>query len=498
MAARDEVTEHTYGNWKRESVAGYFGLPGRWAAVFYGLLVLGLIGLFNRAWLLVALCVVAMLLVQVLFRARDRHNRHAGHRVGTWFGWLRQKRSGSNLYRSGPLGVDRLGRARLPGLSARSELLEVRDGLGREFCVLRNPVRRHYTVVLAAHPDGNAMVDQEQMDTWVAHWGQFLNSLSDDAGLIGFTVTIETSPDEGASLSQEVRSNFSEDAPEFALHCMNEVVEAFPEGASRTSAWLAFTFQMPPNATRDQQEFVRYFQSKLTYLTTNLETTGLGGITPVDAAELCEYLRASYDPAVGTLLDQAKADGESLNLDWEEVGPTAYDAEWDHFKHDSGTSVSWVMSQAPRGEVHSNVLEQLFDPVAGVERKRVTLIYRPIPSDVSAARVEKDRDRAKHRAESQRAGERQRLEYKQARSTESEEAKGAGLVRFGMIVTATTRKPDKLDEIVTAVESRASASSRIRLRRAWAAQASTFAAGLPIGIVLPEQVSVERAGKQVS
>jgi len=496
MAVNAKPAERTYGNWKRQSVAGYFGLGPKGALVSFGLIIVALIALFQRQWIILALAVLSILSMQLLLRVRDRNHRHTGNKIATTLGWQRQKYAGANLYRSGPLGVDRLGKSRLPGLAAKSELLEVEDSYNRTFCIVRNPARRHYTVVLSAHPDGNALVDQDQIDTWVGQWGNFLAALGDEARLVGFTVTIETAPDGGAFLAREVNMNLSDTAPEFAKQYMQDVVDTFPDGAANTTAWLAFTYQMEPGATKDQDEFIRFFQSRMTFLTTHLEGSGVGSVSPVTADELCEYIRVAYDPAASTLVEDARAAGESLHLDWEDTGPSAYDAEWDYFKHDSGTSVSWFMSQAPRGEVFSRVLEPLLEPIAFVERKRVTLIYRPIPSDEAAEMVEKDSTRASHRATSAKAGERHSIEYKQAKATEVEEAQGAGLVRFGMIVTATTRRPDKLDELVTAVEARGRSSSRIRLRRAWATQASSFAAGLPLGIVLPEQITVSRSGDQ--
>lgn len=496
MAVNAETPQRTYGNWKRESVAGYFGLGPKGAIVFYGLILLALISLFQRQWLLLAGSVLAMALIQVLYRVRDRHHRHTGDKLATVLGWQRQKISGSNMYRSGPLGVDRLGKNRLPGLAARSELLEVQDAFGRHFCIIRSPAQRHYTVVLSANPDGNALVDQDQIDTWVGMWGNFLASVGDEARLVGFTVTIETAPDGGAMLSREVKMNLDDGAPEFARQYMQEVVDTFPEGAAATTAWMAFTYQMEPGATKDQQEFIRFFQSRMTFLSTHLEGTGVGSVTPVTADELCEYIRISYDPAASSLVEDARAAGESLHLDWEETGPTAYDAEWDYFKHDSGVSVSWYMSQAPRGQVISRVLEPLLEPIDLVERKRVTLIYRPIPSEDAGDMVVNDSTSARYRATKANADERAAMEFRQAKATEREEAEGAGLVRFGMIVTATTRREDKLDEMVTAVEARGRSSGRIRLRRAWATQASAFAAGLPLGVVLPEQISVRRGGQQ--
>jgi hypothetical protein len=77
---------------------------------------------------------------------------------------------------------------------------------------------------------------------------------------------------------------------------------------------------------------------------------------------------------------------------------------------------------------------------------------------------------------------------RRAEQTAAEEAAGAGIVDFGMIVTATVI--DEHDEAdARATIENLSAASRILLRPAYGAQDSTFAAGLPLGLVLPKFIS---------
>jgi hypothetical protein len=78
----------------------------------------------------------------------------------------------------------------------------------------------------------------------------------------------------------------------------------------------------------------------------------------------------------------------------------------------------------------------------------------------------------------------------------TEDAHGAGLVRFGAIVTATVDARrcgadpgDALALAEAAVEGLAT-TSRLVLRRAWRCQATTFLAGLPLGILLPQHLRV--------
>ena len=63
-------------------------------------------------------------------------------------------------------------------------------------------------------------------------------------------------------------------------------------------------------------------------------------------------------------------------------------------------SVTWAMSQAPRGEVRENVLARLIAPHGDIARKRVTLLYRVIDPGEAARVVERDLHNADFRVNS--------------------------------------------------------------------------------------------------
>ena len=63
-----------------------------------------------------------------------------------------------------------------------------------------------YSVVFSVEPDGDSLVDQEQQDVWVARFGQYLNHLSDEPGVIAAAVTVETAPDTGRRLRDQVQT----------------------------------------------------------------------------------------------------------------------------------------------------------------------------------------------------------------------------------------------------------------------------------------------------
>jgi hypothetical protein len=70
-----------------------------------------------------------------------------------------------------------------------------------------------------------------------------------------------------------------------------------------------------------------------------------------------------------------------------------------------------------------------------------------------------------------------------------EEAAGAGMIRFTVLVTATVRSEEELDDAARVVQSRAG-EARLFLRPMYGCQAATFAAGLPAGVVLTSHTTI--------
>ena len=110
------------------------------------------------------------------------------------------------------------------------------------------PTTRHYTVVFGTEPDGASLVDQAQIDVWVAHWGEWLASLADEPGLVAASVTVETAPDSGARLQREVLSRIDPAAPQLAQDMLREVVATYPAGSATVKAYVALTFSATSRA----------------------------------------------------------------------------------------------------------------------------------------------------------------------------------------------------------------------------------------------------------
>ncbi|MCL2090927.1 MAG: hypothetical protein FWH11_06855 [Micrococcales bacterium] len=486
MAEATAPVVRTYGNWRRPTSPGLLGLGTVGTALLFVSMFLVLIAMMTGG--LVPALVVAVVCGGALavLVVKDADGRSVLSRVGNRVGWWSARSQGSHLYRSGPLGCTQWGTFQLPGIAAATRLSEHEDAYGRKFALLYVPVSRTYVVVLAAEPDGASLVDQDQVDHWVADWGHWLANLSGEPGLEAAGVTVETAPESGARLRREVELHVDPQAPTFAQEMLKDVVETYPAGSSSVKAYVTLTFAAAARRggpARSSEEMARDLSSRLPGLVADLQATGAGAARPVPARELCELVRVAYDPVVATVLDEALALGQQTDLLWSDVGPVAAEATWDGYRHDSAWSVTWAMTQAPRGNVQSGVLSRLLAPHRDIARKRVTLLYGMIDPGRAAGLVEADLRAAEFRASSTRRPQaRDSLAVRSAAASASEEASGAGLVNFSILVTATVVDPAKLPEARAAIDN-LTAASRLRVRPVYGSQDSAFVMALPLGLV---------------
>jgi hypothetical protein len=492
MEASNESTKmRTYGNFRRPESAGLgrLGMLGT-IVVFAGVFVL--IILMTLGQLLPSLVWAAMVLtVLATLMVKDVHGRTGLQRIAARVGWRRTKRRRQHIYRSGVLGRTGWGTFQLPGLLAQTKLTEHRDSYDRPFAMLHTPSVSHYSIVIGCDPDGASLVDQHQVDSWVASWGDWLAALGHEMGVVAAAVTVETAPDTGARLRREVSGRIDPSAPAMAKEMLNQVMDTYPVGSEQVRAWVSLTFNGRTYAgkKRTPEDVARDLAARLPGLTQTLAATGAGPARPVDAQTLCEIVRVAYDPAAAALIDEVHSAGHSPDLSWNEVGPTAAEAGWDYYRHDGAFSRTWEMTTAPRGEVFSSVLTRLLAPHGDVDRKRVTIIYRPLDASKAARAVEKDVRTAKIREDQGNPNARASVSVTAARATAAEEARGAGLVDFGILITATVTDGDRMADARAAIDNLAG-SARLVIRPIYGSQDSAFAACLPLGLVLQSHLRV--------
>ncbi|MER5495512.1 SCO6880 family protein [Streptomyces sp. NPDC002490] len=479
----DALTRPTYGNWRRPRRPGLgpLGLLGTVIA-FGGLLVTLLASLVSLAAAVTVLVPVALLLAPLALRTADGRNVY--QLLAVRIGWMRRRAGGSTSYVAGPLSRRPGGRFPPPGLLARTRMHEGRDAYDRPFGVIHHPGRNLYTLVLACEPDGGSLVDPEQVDVWVASWGDWLNRLAHEPGLRGAQVVVETAPDTGTRLAAEVLPRISPDAPAAARAVMEEVVQRYPTASSEMHTYIALTYGPTGGPKRDVDDVVTELSMRLPGLLAGLVAAGGGAAHPLSAERIAETVRVAFDPAVAPDVLGLRAEDSGTGLEWADAGPAATVETVTAYQHDSGVSRSWLLTLAPRGTVRSSVLRGLLEPAPGTRRKRVSLVYRPIDPATSARIVESDR-RAAHFMGSSRGGlvqARATSEIRAAEQTAAEEAAGAGLVEFSLMVTVTVDEESGLRDADITVRN-LQASSRVSMRPADRMQASAFACTLPVGIL---------------
>lgn len=498
MASAAETPDtHTYGNLVRPTSPGIWGLgllPSILAVVAIIVIAatITLIGLVEGLVLLVVLAPVFLWLLKP-----DRTGRTQLSKISERVGAVRARRSGENLYRSGPTGTVPYGTHQLPGVLGPSLLSEAEDAFGERFGVLCHPWVRQLTVVIETEPDGASLADQWQVDQWVAHHGDWLARLSREPGLLYAQVSIEAAPDPGTRLSHMLETRRDVNAPEFSQAVIGEIEETYPSGSAELRARIALTYALagPDGRKLTATQKANEIALRLQHLVSELANTGAGVAKAADAQRLCEIGLAAYNPHKAVLLERARASGELAQLAWDDIGPAqaVADPKRGVYWHDGCYTRTWEMSEAPRGHFREGVLTELLAPNAYIPRKRVTLLYRILPPSEAASVIERDVHNTEFLVNLERRPDpRQRIQARAAAQAADEEAAGAAVVMVGMLVSATVLEEDDLGAMTAAVEN-AAPVAKISLRLPRAGQDSLFAAALPFGVWLSDHLAIPEA-----
>lgn len=475
------------------------GIGGLGAGVTFGSIpfALVLIGCIVRGWWLAAgIITVLGVAVAVVTVVTVKQGRNWYRRKANRMAFRTAERRGDTLLVAGPAGRTPDGSFRLPGLLTASELSEHKDSYGNPFGMIRlaTATTKHYTVVIECFPDGDSLVDQDRINRQVAHWGGWLAQLGVEDSIVGASVTIESAPDSGLRLRRMVAENVSDHGSDFSTAVVGGLADTLSGGAPQLSTRLALTFNgtglESKNSDRGVQEMADEIGNRLPVLLASLGMTGAGTAAQACAAQdIVDFTRVAYDPTVAARVEQARQEG-GTGLTWSEAGPAFAEAKYDRYYHDRGVSKSWTMYEGPRSKFYATALRRAFEPMKGVLRKRVTILYRPIPAGDAPDVIEAEINNAQFNSSTkQRATARQKNRIRFANKAAEEEAAGAGLTRFGMIITTTCRTNDefpRLEKVIPSLTNQA----RLKIREALGNEDVAFLAGLPLGVVLPAHMTL--------
>jgi len=489
MSTSDEQVR-TYGGWRRSRGMGLMGLGSAQTLVVLVALTTVIISLSLSPTVLAVVFGPALLVIGGTVLRWDGIPLAQGVMQRLRWGWGSAR--GYTSYRSG-MTVSHAQAWRLPGLLAPTTLLSVTDPAGDYGLVWHQRVGT-MTATLRAAATSTWLVDREQAATWVANWGGWLSSLGYLPIVRWATVTVDTAPASGSQLADYVIARISPHAPSSARRVLQQLVDVSPAAAADVETRVSITFDPAhsPARPRSLQESIAEISRVLPGLQDSLGGCGLTVLGRASAADVVAAVRAAYDPQtrgdVARLIGKRDTAMLERFLDWDTAGPVAAEEHYDHYQHDGGWSVSWSWHEAPRAQVHADVLSRLLAP--GPYPKRVSLIYRPFSAGEAARIVEREVNAAAFRdalraAQRRDENARDRADKERALRAAREEAAGAGVGLMSMFVTVTVIDPEELGRAVADIESRAEVA-KIRLRRMWASQAAGFAATLPCGLCPPQ------------
>lgn len=485
VQAKPEV--RTYGGWREPRNMGIGVLTMRETMAALG----GLIVVFATMMISNVLWAGGVLVIEAgvlwLVTTKDKHGMSLLDKGAERLRFRRAARGGGTRYVSGPLAPRyTTGGFRLPGVLWRSTLSEHTDSVGRPFALVHHG-DKSLAVVMALSPPGTGLVDLDQANDLVALFGHWLGNLSGEAGVAAASVSVETCPDSGERLRRAMARQSAAGAPEVARRVISEVVDSSAQGAVDIKVWASLTFM---GAGKQEDLAVQEIATRLPGLTQTLQHAGTGPVHLMTAGELCQMVRIAHDPASAALFDTAASRGETVALEWGQCGPAGHEALSDRYEHDSGVSRVWTMSLPPQGLVQFRVLEPILGLHPNVERKRVTILYRPIDAAMAPSIIDNDVNHANARLTGANPKARDVRAAAVVQQMANEEAAGGGLLDFGAVITCTTTSGDVADAAAP-VESLAS-SSRLLIREAWGAQDSGFAVGLPLGLQPGDQAMKKR------
>ena len=472
--------QRTYGQWREGKKAGLFGLGPITSMLGFGFMGAALLTMmFSRLAALTILLLGVATLAPLAIRIRGRTGAHA---LAARLAWWRQKRRRRHLYVAG-ITSPVVGTYRLPGTLANSRLLSAEDGRGSQVGVVAISTTRDYSITFHAQSEGTDLVDKDVIDARVGRMAAWLSSLTRQFWLVQSQVTIETAPDPGTQLREEIYSTLDEEAPQLSREVLSEIAESYASGAATVRFFVTLTFRPPQGKRWNDDAVVAEIMARLPHMQAALVGTGAVAIQAMSPAALLQHLRSAINPV-------ANPDPPEGGWTWEHIGPTAAVEHWASYQHDQVWSRTWGMVEAPRGNVFATTFARLAEPDPTLLRKRVSLIYHPYSPGHAARTVEADkRDATFNINKKAKPSARDLRDLAAAEQSAAEEAAGAGITAFTILATATTATQSELEDAATTMAAR-SGEARVDLRVMTGSQATSFYAGLPVGLMLPDHATI--------
>ncbi|MGW1666177.1 SCO6880 family protein [Streptomyces microflavus] len=468
-----------YGGWRRSKSMGIATLNTSQTVIFVAATLAPLMIIIVGGPLATLTFTIPLALGVITLTVWQRHGMPLMSYVIGRARWSLANLRGETSYRSvflpAPAALD------LPGMVAPTKLIraESSDGRGATGLVW-NQRTGTMTATLLLNPAGSLLASGTTVKSQVSAWGDALARLADEEAVQMAAVTLQITPSSGAALSDHVRGRLDPAAPELARQAIGELVSRAPRASAQLAAWMSLVIDpsSAPEKPKGPAEAAAVTLGALDAV--DLSGAGVDVLRRATDIDIKRLVRGGFCPA-----DMDAPAAEIEELVWHEVGPVSAEDGWTVYQHDGHHSVSWVLREAPRKAVTYDVLLKLLAP--GAYMRRVTLVYRVLPTEEAQAVVEREINasdaREQYRQRTKRTStRRERVDAAYADRTAGEEALGAGMVQWSIYVTTTVDNEADLPAARREIEKAARSSGGLRFRPAFGGQSAAMVVGLPVGI----------------
>lgn len=389
----------------------------------------------------------------------------------------------------------------LPGELANTTAWEIKAPGLDPYGIISDDKTQTMAVTFRGNPQQLQLADPGEIDSFVANWAHFLDSLVDIPQISQIQVTVASSVDRSGRIERLLESMKRPDSPEVSLTIMDDLADHFSSGVIRSQTLVTVTFDPPLVGKSSPESMITDIHGYVLQIRASLAGPGLTSVRPMTAAELAADLRGQFSPLLRPEIDRSLNDPEEVEIfQWKNAGPTKASEQSEFYSHDGVRTVSWGLTLPPRETVTSNILYRMLRP--GRFSKRVTFLWHPIPPAKAQRQLETQRflsDMWRRVRQQNNAHETMR-ETRDSEKTDVAallEADGSGFGNFTLIATTsfedlgTPELNAQAKRLATQDMQGSSGSSRLSFRELEKSHSlglvATSVAGLPVVKALKSQ-----------
>lgn len=326
----------------------------------------------------------------------------------------------------------------LPGVLSTLKVRDEVDGLGNPVQLLHHTRADQLSVTIESAPAGISMNTQTKTTDLVTNYAAWLSSLSGENGLRGAQVVIDSVFESAAPLAESILSNLKPDAPEVAQQIARESAGMLPERVATVRAYTTLGYKISELAD-DTAGAAAEVLSMIPRHLKALSAAGAGVSQVMADADYADMMYTAYDPHRNAEVAQEIKDDIRAFRSFEGAGPAYFNAGHPRVVfHDGVASMTIMMTEPSKSKITDHSFEKLFAPNRNFLRKRVSLIYRPVPASAQHARV----NNASRATTTEVSSKKRRTAFDKKKKAAAEAAmnqaaEGAVIQEWALMVTVT-------------------------------------------------------------